>query len=98
MHLGDAIGESADLDTEIELRIDATWANARGYSLIFYGRRNARLFLMIRLFKVEKVEAELYVPRGLHAIRTLAACVPQTTTSIACNLLSALGPYRVQPL
>ena len=60
MYLGDAIGESADLDTEIELRVDATWANVRGYSFIFYGRRNARLFLMIRLFKVEKVEAELY--------------------------------------
>ena len=26
---GDAVGESADLDTEIEHRIDATWASGR---------------------------------------------------------------------
>ena len=60
MYLGNAIGESANNGTEIERRIDATWASVRGYSFTSYGRRNARLFLMIRLFKVEKVEAELY--------------------------------------
>ena len=61
MYLGNGIGESANNGTKIERRIDATWASVRGYSFTFYCRRNARLFLTIRLIKVEKVEAELYV-------------------------------------
>ena len=56
---GDAIGESADLDNEIERRIDATWASGRGYSFTFYDRRNARLFFKNRLLTVEMVEAKL---------------------------------------
>ena len=60
VYLGDAIGESADLDTEIERRIDAIWAGVRGCSFTFYGRRNARLFLKNRLLTVEMLEAEIY--------------------------------------
>ena len=57
---GDSIGESADLDTEIERRIVTTWTSGKGYSFTFYDRRDARLFLKKRLLTVEMVEAELY--------------------------------------
>ena len=57
---GDTIGESADLDTTIERRIDATWASGRRYSFTFYDRRNARLFLKNSLLTAEMVDAGLY--------------------------------------
>ena len=60
VYLGGAIGKSADLDTGIKRYIGATWASVRRYSSQFYDRRNARLSLKIRLFKVEVVEAMLY--------------------------------------
>ena len=60
VYLGGAISESADLDTEIKRRIGTAWASVRRYSSQLYDRRNARLSLKIRLFKVEVVEAMPY--------------------------------------
>ena len=60
MYLDDAVSESTDLDIEIERHIGAAWASVRRYSSQLYDRRNARLSLNIRLFKVEVVEAMLY--------------------------------------
>ena len=60
MYLGGAIRESAGLDTEIKRRIGAVWASVRRHSSQLYNRRNARLSLKIRLFKVEVVEPMLY--------------------------------------
>ena len=77
MYVGGAISESTDLDTEIKRRIGAIWASVRRYSSQLYDRRNARLSLKIRLFKVEEVEAMLYRcatwtkrPQDLSNIRT----------------------------
>ena len=60
VYLGGAISESADLGIEIKRRIGAAWARVRKYSSQLYDRRNARLSLMIRLFKAEVMEAMLY--------------------------------------
>ena len=60
VYLGGAIGESADLDTEIKRRTCAAWANVRKYSSHLYDRRNVRLSLKITLFKAEVMEAMLY--------------------------------------
>ena len=60
VYLGGGISESADLDTEMKRRVGAAWASLRIYSLQLYDRRNARLSLKIRLFKVEIMEAMLY--------------------------------------
>ena len=60
MYLGGAISESTDLNIEIKRRIGAAWASVRKYSCQLYDRRNARLSLKIRLFKVEVMEAMLY--------------------------------------
>ena len=60
VYLGGAIIESADLDTEIKRRIGAAWASVRKYNSQLYDRRNARLSLKIRLFKVEVLGAMLY--------------------------------------
>ena len=60
VYLGGAISESADLDIEIKRRIGAAWASVRKYSSQLYDRRNARLWLKIRLFKAEVTEAILY--------------------------------------
>ena len=59
-YLGGAISESAGLDTEIKRSIGAAWASLGKYSSQLYDRRNARLSLKIRLFKVEVMEAILY--------------------------------------
>ena len=60
VYLGGATSESADLDIDIQRRIGAAWASVRKYSSQLYDRRNARLSLKIRLFKVEVMEAMLY--------------------------------------
>ena len=60
VHLGGAISENADLDTEIKRPIGAAWASDRIYGSQLHYRRNSRLSLKIILFKAEVVEAMLY--------------------------------------
>ena len=60
VHLGGAISERAGLDTEIKLRIGASWASVRKYSSQLYDRQNAQLSLKIGLFKARVIEAMLY--------------------------------------
>ena len=60
MYLCSVISESVDLDTEIKRRIGAAWVSVTNYSSQLYDRRNARLYLNIRLFKAEVLEAMLY--------------------------------------
>ena len=60
VYLRGAIGESADVDTEIKRRIRVAWVSVRRYSSQLYDRRNAQLSLNIWLFKMEVLEAILY--------------------------------------
>ena len=82
VYLGGAISESAGLDIENTHCISAAWANIRRYSSHFYDRWNARLSLTIRRFDARR-EKKLRctdVPRELSALKTLAVCVPLTTS------------------
>ena len=96
MHLRGAISESAGLDIENKHRISAAWANIRRYSSHFYDRWNARSSLTIRLFDARR-ERKLYstdVPRELCTLKTLAVCVPPTTSY--CFASSAFGARNAQ--
>ena len=93
-----------DLDIENKHRIGAAWANIRRYSSHFYDRWNARLSLMIRLFDVRR-ERELCctdVPRGLCALKTVAVCVPPTTSyflassAFGVRTVPGTNPYRME--
>ena len=96
MHLGGAISESAGLDIENKHRISAAWANIRRYSSHFYDRWNARSSLTIRLFDArrERKLCSTDVPRELCTLKTLAVCVPPTTSY--CFASSAFGARNAQ--
>ena len=103
VYLGGAISESADLDIEIKRRIGAAWASVRKYSSQLYDRRNAQLSPKIRLFKAEVMEAMLCtdVPRGLCALRTLAAYILHTAgyscalSTFGARTSPGINPYRI---
>ena len=61
VYLGGLISESADLDAEIERRIDVAWVHVTRYSFQLHNQRNTKLSLKTRLSKAEVVVAMLYV-------------------------------------
>ena len=104
--LGGSISESAGLDIENKHRISAAWKSIKRYSSLIYDRWNARLSLTIRLFAAQR-ERKLCctdVPRELCALKTLAVCVPLTTSyffaSSAFGARNAPGKisYRMERL
>ena len=91
LYLDGVISESADLDTEIKRRIGAAWVNIKIYTVsnsFIDGTPGCHSRSGYSKWRGGKLCCT-NVPRGLCALKTLAACVPPTTSYYCAS--SAFG-------